>query len=230
MKIAPLQYFGTGDVHFCQTIANKWIGEGHEVVWGVLPHFVEGLNRAFPKVKFVDYRTLPIDYNRMDEHDSNGYRVIPLRWSVELMGVPYKDCMKSKYMLFDMDWRTWKDGAMWKRDEGKEDEVYSPLIGQKYRFINTMFGSDMTRGVNIPRSNEVMNIVMTHNKNYSLFDYAKVLENATEIHTVSTSIIYLLECLELKAKEVHLYQRPIKGQEFDNVDYILQRHSYVFHK
>lgn len=64
----------------------------------------------------------------------------------------------------------------------------------------------------------------------SLFDWATVIQKAAAIHTVNTSIIYLLEMLELEAPEVHLYQRTIKGQTFDNIKYILKRHKYVFHE
>lgn len=240
MIIAPLQYFGTGDIHFCQTIANKWVDEGYEVVWGALPHFVDGLNRAFPRVKFVDYRTLPIDYNRMDEHDSNGYRVIPLRWSVELMGVPYKDCMKSKYMLFDMDWQDWRKGAMWQRDEVKEMNLANialrkyfagtEIANAPYNLINDTFGSELKNKVRIDVINGLPNIYMSAIEGYSLFDWSLLIENATEIHTVSTSIIYILEMLDLKVPEIHLYNRPIAGQGFDNIDYILQKHKYIFHK
>src|ERR1051326_174204 len=116
MITAPLQSFGLGDVIFCQTIVNKWISEGDSIVWGVFPQFIDQLNRAYPHIAFVDWQTLPIDYERKDEHDSNGYRVVPLRWADTILKVPYTECMKAKYMLFDMDWRIWQDHAMWQRD------------------------------------------------------------------------------------------------------------------
>ena len=109
MIIAPQQFFGLGDVIFCISIARKWIAEGHDVVWGVAPQFVDGLSYAYPDIKFVNFKELPIDYTKRKEHncvvDDTAYRVVPLRWSVEHCNVPYKDCMKSKYMMFKMDCR-----------------------------------------------------------------------------------------------------------------------------
>lgn len=41
----------------------------------------------------------------------------------------------------------------------------------------------------------------------TLFDWCKVIENATEIHTVDTSINYVIETLNLKAVELNIYPR-----------------------
>lgn len=229
MVITPLQAFGIGDVMFCITLAREWIAKGNEVLWGVVPHFVDDLQRAYPDITFVDYRTLPIDYKRQDEYDyypPNGkymYRVIPLRWSVEICKVPYKDCMKSKYLMFKKDWETWKENAMFTRDHDKEQELYDKVVkSDSYKVVNRYFRTDSARAVNIPCTGVDMPL-----QGYSLFDWAKVLENAEEIHTVSTSIIYLLELLQLKAKKVYIYKRSPDEKNHDNYSYILKSHNYA---
>lgn len=227
MVITPLQYFGIGDVMFCITIARQWIKEGHSVLWGVNPQFVEGLNRAYPDITFVDYRSLPIDYKRQDEYDhyagDKTYRVIPLRWSVEICGVPYRDCMKSKYQMFNLNWEGWKDNAMFTRDHQKEQELYDKVVTEPgYKVVNRRFRSNNSGIINIPCKGVEMPL-----QGYSLFDWAKVLEEADEIHTVSTSIIYLLELLQLKAKNVYIYKRYPDEHNHDNYRYILKSHNYV---
>lgn len=249
MIITPLQSFGIGDIIFCQTLANEWIAEGHDVLWGVQKDWIEGLQRAYPNVQWVDYRTLPFNYMRQDEHDHqwNGqtYRVIPLRWSVENCGVQYKDCMKSKYAMFGKDWQDWRKGAMWQRDKDKEYILLNEApntdlpfgeestIGQ-YNLIHEEFGSDVQFTRRIKVDNGLPNVYVRQIPGYSLFDWAAVYENATTIHAVSSSNIYIMEMLDLKATEIKLYKRDrvinlkTYTEPHSHYDYILQKHKYIF--
>jgi hypothetical protein len=60
---------------------------------------------------------------------------------------------------------------------------------------------------------------------YSLFDWAAVMEQAVEIHTVSTSIIYLLELLHLRA---HIYIRRPDERSHSYYDYLLEQ-KHILH-
>lgn len=229
MTIIPNQYFGHGDIHFCITLVNR-IADGRKIVWPCLPHFVDGLNRAFPHITFVDWRTMQIDFERRDqyefEHPTLGRcTVLPIRWTTENMRVPYNDCMRSKYEYWGINYEDWRDDAMWVRDK-KEAYLYG--MTEDGYLINKTFGSDCKLTVKIPELSGP-GAIMSVKKGYSLFDWAAVIENAKEIHTVNSSIIYLLELLDLKAPEIHLYQRSIPGQTFDNIKYLLKRHKYIFH-
>lgn len=228
MILAPLQYFGIGDVIFCMSLVRSWINEDRKVVWGVLPDFVEGLNLAYPDIKFVDYKSLPIDYNCKEEKDMNGYRLVPLRWNVELLGVPYQRCMETKYTLFDKDWKDWQQNAAFNRDEAKEEELYQLLTGgEPYVLVNRFFRSNSTGVVKVDYQGDLPIVYMERYHHYSLFDWAKVIENATEIHTVSTSVIYLLELLQLKAERICIYIRRPDENSHKNYDYILRSHNYT---
>lgn len=232
MKAVILQYFGLGDNIFTIELCNRLIQDGYEIIYPVMPHFVEGLQRAYPHIKWVNYQEFPADYNCKEDKVINGLRHIPVRWSDGWNKTPYRDCMANKYKMFGLDWQIWRDGAMWQRDSMREDTLYQVAteFGNDYRLISDTFGSDFGNKVKIEKSGTIPNIAIEFYEGFSLFDWAKVIENATEIHVVSSSIIYLLEMLDLRAKEVHLYQRSIAGQGFDTVDYILQRHKYIFHK
>lgn len=152
--------------------------------------------------------------------------------------MPYKDCMKSKYGMFEQDWHRWREGAMWIRDEYREKELQYRILkdedyvfnGKPYCLVNQKFGTNSQLHKSILPETGLPVFNMAALSGYSLFDWAKLIENASEIHAVSTSIIYLLEMLDLKAPEVHLYNRTIKGQGFDNIDYLLTKHKYIFHE
>lgn len=224
MKIIVNQPWGLGDIIFCMTIARRWQAEGHTVIWPVLPHFVDGLRRAYPDIHFTDMNLVHIDYERMDEHDWNGHRVVPLRWNVEILGVPYEQCMASKYSLFEMDYKDWKDNAMWERDREKERDL-SVEIGaiKPYKLVNQYYTSDASQNVMIVKPGA---IYMRPIPGYSLFDWVGILEDAEEIHAVSSSILYLLELLDLK-QPLHLYSRPT-DKNFSQVSYLFTK-PYILH-
>jgi hypothetical protein len=232
MIILPNQFFGIGDVIFTQTLVRRIAashGEGTKIVWGVLNHFVDGLNRAYPDITFVDYRKIPIDYERRDDYYINlpeygECRVLPIRWACENLKLPYDECMSAKYQMYGMDYQDWRQDAIWKQDI---DRCVFNTVHEKYTLVNRTFGSDGKMQVNIPKQEN--EIELTNLAGFSLFDWANIIKDANDIHTVNTSIIYLLELLDLRAKEVHLYQRPIKGQTFENIRYLLKRNKYIFH-
>jgi hypothetical protein len=52
----------------------------------------------------------------------------------------------------------------------------------------------------------------------NLFDWIKVFENAKEIHTVETSVYYILEKLNLE--NVHIYAKPTPQNRANDFSYM----------
>lgn len=71
------QYFGLGDIIWEQTLV-KAIADVKPVIWPVMPQFVEGLNRAYPDITFVDMNLLKLDYNRNYEYEFAGAKILPM--------------------------------------------------------------------------------------------------------------------------------------------------------
>lgn len=238
MTIIPNQFFGLGDIIWEQTLVRR-IANGNPILWPVMPQFVEGLNRAYPDITFVNYLSMPLNYERKDQYEVTlpeigDCTVLPLRWADNILKVPYSDCMKSKYMLYGMDWREWKEQAMWKRNEDHERTLCQTLdtypLNPDYTLVNTTFGSNSQLKVEIPvRGIHMTTMPELFGRQISLFDWGAAIEQVGAIHTVSTSIIYLLEQLDIEAKEVHLYPRKPHETDFRNIEYILQKHKYVLH-
>lgn len=230
--VMPMQFFGIGDVIFCITLARRYWLPHAEVVWPVMPHYVEGLNRAYPDIRFVDYSTVDCNWNDKTERMVGDTFITPLRWSYEITNVPFKDCMKSKYGMYSLDWRQWKDLAQWNRDETKEMELFNIVnpTNQPFNLSNKYFRCDSSghiARINIPSTAFRLPIIeMKTIEGYSIFDWALVMEKASQIHTVSTSIIYLLEILKLRA---HIYIRRPDERSHANYDYLLeQSHNLKF--
>src|SRR5574338_214932 len=231
-KLYPIQQWGIGDIIFQITLVRKIAREGnYEVIWPVLPEHVEGLNRAYPDITFLDYRNFNQSIFSIQKDKTVGdIRYIPLRWADSLCKVPYKFCMKSKYILYDLPWQIWKEDGQYCRSIDREKTLYEKLgleEGEKYNLINHTYRADYKGHVGIAVENGFKNVHMSVLPDFSLFDWSYVIERAMTIHTVSTSIIYLFELLRLDAAEVHIHiRRPIEASH-QNYDYILQSHNYI---
>lgn len=226
-RVIIAQFFGIGDIIFCQTIAQYFIDLGKEVIWPVEKEFLPQLEAAYPNITWGDINEYKyIDWNVKVAHIRWGTDFyFPLRWSYEIARVPFWRCMMSKYMILGMDWRDWKKNAMWTRNKKKEMDLYNEFDikpNERYAIVNPFFGSNPTRSVEILSTTKCEKVIMMNAfADYSLFDWALLLENATEIHTVSTSIIYVLEMLELKAEIITIHIRRPNETNHDNYKYIL---------
>jgi hypothetical protein len=231
MAVIVLQPHGLGDHIFCQSLVNQ-IADLEHIVWPVLPHFIDGLKRAYPEINWVPVGSLsPNVENCRIDTVINGNRILPIRWADSITKVKYKDCMRSKYDLYGLDWNTWKDFTF-KKDLERAMKLFYEVLGlsdgEQFRLINKRFTSNESKSVKIPESSKIRNIEMITIPGFSLFDWYLVIEKATEIHTVGTSINYIIELLEIESKNVFLYKRLPDENHFQNYDYILKRHSYIY--
>jgi hypothetical protein len=122
--------------------------------------------------------------------------------------------MQSKYNLIHLDHNEWKK-LHWYRNTNKENNLYYNVLNlkddSKYTLFNKYY-ADPRLGLSInticKSNNKVINL--DYIDRYTLLDWAKVIENASEIHTVQTSILFMIEVLYKKnMNNVHIYHRPI---------------------
>lgn len=133
--------------------------------------------------------------------------------------------------MFGKDWKRWREST-WVRDTEKENELFYKVLGlhdgAEYNLVNNMFRSDASGKALVNVVNGYKNIPLRNIEGFTLLDWGKVIENAMNIYTVSTSINYVIELLELKAKEIHLYCRKPEERNFNNIDYIFTK-EYKLH-
>jgi len=231
-----MQYFvsqpiGAGDIIFTQTLI-KEVAKENPVLWPTESYYLEGFRKAYPRINFVDKATIS-QYllNVKDIGMKQGYYILPIRWSDTIMKVPYKYVMRAKYDMFGMDWKMWKRDACPVRDLKKEKQLFKELGLKKnepYNLINKNYLRNGNGVAEIEVGNGLKNVFMDYKSGYSLFDWCYLIENAMYVHSVSTSVLFLLEMLDLKAKEVHLYSRKPYEHGFNFVDYLFSK-DYVLH-
>lgn len=199
-----------------------------------MPHFVEGFNRAYPDVTFVDYKLVNINYDSKTEVKTLTHRILPIRFADQILHKPYYQCMRSKYDMYELDWKTWRDVKPI-CDHAHALQLEIGLFGYgapvEYNLVSPYYGTTSQFKADIIPDNGLPTIMMFSLSGYSIFDWMDLISRATTIHAVSSSIVYLLELLDLQAKEVHLYGREAieKDTWYRNIEYLLTK-DYVIHK
>lgn len=237
------QFRGLGDILFIMQIAQEEVAKGNRVIIPVESHYAD-IARHFPGVEIVDMKSINFDYNeRMPiyiEHLNKPWRVVPFRFANDILNVPYTDCMKAKYWFWDNlqgnictndYWKNWRNFTF-ERFPDKEQELFEYLNpkNEPFNFINRNFRTNFSGKSPIKVNNGLLNIEMRPLKGYTLLDWSLILERASNIHTVGTSINYLIEKLDINCP-IHLYKRLPEERDFKNYDYILdlENKKYIFH-
>lgn len=226
-----LQSFGLGDIVFCQAIAQHFLSEERKVLWPVEDVYCDGLKRAYPDTNFCKKSTMNPQYFDIREKKLiDGYEIAPIRFSDTFMKVPYADVMISKYAMYKLGWWTWRDHAKWNRSKEREHELMNIVgadLAEPYILVNHNFQTAAKRQAHFdfdPKG--IRTIEMKLIDGFSLFDWAIVMENAYEIHTVSTASLYLMELLDIKCP-IHLYRRPTE-KDFSFVSFLFTK-PYMLH-
>lgn len=225
------QFFGLGDILFTVPLIRNWQANGDKIIWPICREYLD-IQRNFPDIEFVDMKKLHVNYDNRHRHIWQGWTVEPLRWA-DLHKPPPANCMRAKYDMYDEDFMMWRQ-LHWERDKEREQQLMDVVVGEYangYNLINNTFGG-LEQGqfkVPITVNNGLPNIHMYYFAGYNMLDWSSVIENATHIHTVGSSINYMLEVLGLKAREVHLYKRLPRENHFLYYSYLLTK-KYIYHE
>ena len=135
--------------------------------------------------------------------------------------------MTAKYRLIDIDWTDWLEFFNFKRNEQKENELYYDVLGLKdgeeYTFINKYYATPPNHlTYNVYENPNEKNINLEMLEGFTIFDWCKVIENASKISIIDTSLNYIIEKLKLKTNDLTCYCR--------NGEFTYQQVSFLFKK
>ena len=224
------QFFGIGDILFIEPIMRYYFQQGHKVTVPILSKYLD-IQRNLPYINFVDKETFDIDYEEKEFIETDDRIIIPMRWSMEYYNSLLKNTMLNKYKMVGIDLEEWRK-LTWLRHRWRENklkEVLGIKQGERFNLINCNFYSFENRTINLNINNKLKNIEMKFIPTFNLLDWACIIEEAENIYSVNTSIIFLLEVLELKAKEIHLYSRNVNGADFIQTEYLRSK-NYILHE
>jgi len=213
-KLLINQPAGIGDILFIQKIVKK-LSEDYEVY--------------HPVKDSISWMTDYVDTTcKQSDCQAETFDVVVNLDGLEL---PNMSHMKAKYVALEINHEDFIDYIDIIRDKDKEDELFSKMIDQTpYRLVCPWYGTPETKNggmlkMNIPHSEEYANVIMDIREGYTLFDWLKIIENAEEIHTTDSAIMFLIEKYKCKAKELVAYSRR---EDHSKVSFMFQKDwSYV---
>jgi hypothetical protein len=222
---------GLGDIIFCIPLYRHLISQGHTVIHPYTSEF-GSIWKHWPEITWVPMELLNLPYENQDYIETDDYKIVPLRWSREQMKVPYSQVMRAKYDMFGLDFMMWRQ-VTWERDYERERKLYDIMLGdykEKFVFENNTFRSNGTGKVQTEAHKSGLQVITMWNvPGFTMMDWGLIMESATEIHTVGTSINFLLDAPFLNIKEpMHLYLRTPEENNFNNYNYLLQK-EYIYH-
>ena len=213
MKYCIDQPGSLGDILFSIKIAEELAKKG-EVYWYIAPCFWES---GVSRIKVSDNVHLGPDVPRY----VSGAETIKL---TDLTERHDPDLMIKKYEVAGVDWEDWVDYLKYDRDLETEKELKEFLgieDGDRYILMNQIYGTNQIHlGVkrDLPKDYPGKIIEMQVFNESTIFDWCGIFENAEEIHTVDTSIQYVIESLDISAKLVvhprHYNTPPIVSKLF----------------
>ena len=212
-----------GDILYSIKIAEELSKEG-TVDWYVAPCFWES---GVSRVKVSDNVNIGPHARRCGP----GSKTISL---CDLTTRHDPDLMIKKYEVAGVEWEDWADYLKYDRDLELEKEFKEHLgieEGDRYILMNETYGVNQIHlGVrrDLPKDYPGKIIEMKIYNECTIFDWCGIFEGAEEIHTVDTSLQYVIETLDTKAKLVvhprhyntppivsKLFKKPWQGIEHD---------------
>jgi|688.fasta_scaffold190958_4 IS1 family transposase len=238
---------GLGDIFYLQKAVKYYADQGVKIYWpvqkefGYLTEYLDYPNiNYYPQDKNYPYKNLcEGQYNLFSKQYKTS--IMDHENNIQILYTPFthahaefeifqkvKSTMLVKYSLVDQTHENWQNYFTFKRNPKREEILKNKLNlkkNEEFIFVNDLFASPpnmLKREMNI-KSN--LKIVYNDGLPCHIFDYCWILENAKEIHTIESSLCYIVEVLNTTDK-LFMYSRIINGkQQHKNFDYINGIHT-----
>jgi len=197
---------GLGDILFSQKIIRKLMEQGYKIVWPVKAEFL-WLKQYISDINFCSLdEPFPLkekySTNKIEKSDTD--LIIPLQDADSYF--PGICMMDAKYEFVGLSMQDWQSYLKFNRDRKKERELLEFLDikeNDKFVLLNRFYGSPPNQKActYLENFNHKLRVIeMNLYNDFTLFDWCEVIERACEIHTVDTSIMYMMEKLKLNAQ------------------------------
>ena len=235
-KCIVKQPAGIGDILYCLHIAERIIEKYQcDIIWPVIPqyNFISNYIKRDHLVFVDESENFPYKdvYTSNYRHviNNDNYMYIPLNTADEKVAIESKFAkdfqftdevrtseliMVSKYKIVGLDPNNWSKSLSFIRDKDKENRLYYDILklqdDTEYVLVNSLYASppDSRHIDNIKTSGKYNQVVeVSYISGYNPFDWCKVMEQASEIHTADTCYTFLLEALTLSTSDVNIYSR-----------------------
>lgn len=231
------QPLGLGDIFWVQQIVDTIINDGYTVYYPVGEVYYEIVSKYITKknliwVKETDDFPLKEYYGQINVHQNNNELYLPLSYADRY--IPNASVMASKYYFLAVPIGDYRKHFKINRNYERENKLIEKYgLFDDYILVNNSFGTEaQKRDIEIQSDLKVhyMDIEQDRNNGFNIFDWIMALENAQEVHTVETSLCYLIDkyCLNNK---IHMYEKRTSSQPntyYNNVNLVYRNSNWVY--
>jgi len=238
------QPLGIGDIFYCQGIAKHYLEKGYKVIWPIASHVMylkDYINS--PGIEFVDVTSEFFGKERYMEQYNDPWNLHPMNTEGDFVFLSLANAqhrlkdsslMIAKYELLGLDFTTWRDNFNFTRNTERENNLYYNILkltdDEPYVFLNKKFGTPphyQEAPFQINTDSKIVEMQFIPGDN--LFDWLKVIENASMVVTVDTSYQYLMEKMEnFKATDFYCYPRSGKEDWIPIIDKIFTKINWNY--
>jgi hypothetical protein len=231
------QPLGLGDIFWVQQIVDTIISDGYVVYYPVGGIYYDIVSSYIKKKNLIWVREeedFPLKqyYGQMNVHQTEGELYIPLSYADRY--IPNSSVMISKYYFLSIPIGDYRKHFKIDRNYKRENNLIQKYgLIDDYILVNRSFGTEaQERDIKLETNLKVhyMNIQEDRKNGFHIFDWIMALENAKQIHTVETSLCYLIDKYCLK-NEIHMYEKRTSSQSntyYNNVNLVYRNPNWIY--
>ena len=218
------QPLGLGDIIWVQPIVDVIITDGYTVYYPVGDAYYDIVSQYIVKDNLIwkkESEGFPLKdhYKDMNVFQTNNELYLPLSFSDRHF--PECSVMISKYYFLSIPIVDYRKHFEINRNYEREKKLISTYgLDGEYIILNQFFGTQSKArkfDLNVNKNIKIhtMSIEEDKKNQFHIFDWIGALQNALEIHTVETSLCYLID--KYCANKLHMYEK--RTQEESNTYY-----------
>lgn len=231
------QPLGLGDIIWILPIIDTIIDDGYTVYYPVNDIYYDMVSTYIEKPNLIWIREnddFPLKeyYKQTNIVDTGNNLYLPISYADRYF--PNCSTMISKYYLLSIPIGDWRKSFNLNRNKEREEALIKTygLFGE-YVLVNKSFGTEHQNRELIINSNKkvhYMNVEEDKNNKFYLFDWILALENASEIHTVETSLCFLVDkyCLN---NNIHMYEKRKETEQntfYKNINLLFRNSNWIY--
>jgi len=205
------QPVGLGDIIFCLKIGYHYHDMGYKIVWPIKDVYLDRVKK---------YINCPFDFIALNEVKfymgkapvfTEEFVYLPLDGSERIVG---GHIMEAKYKLARVpNYKDWKNYFHIKRDPVKEEELFNKFKlneNEPYTLVTWWYGSppNSQKMYTKLQNPNIKMVEVDYLKDFSIFDWCKIIEHATEICITDSAISLIVEKLNpRKCKDFTIVSR-----------------------
>jgi hypothetical protein len=218
------QPYGLGDIILCEPIARHYYNLGYKIKYWVKDEY-RWIQDYIPYIDFISESDNYKTSNQAIFEENHIYLPLiskSISDDIEWRRVGW---LYDKYTISKLNPELWKT-FRYKRNIERENALYKHLNleNKEYILINE-YSSIGHRSLNITSNYEI--VKMSNIDGYTMLDWYKVMKNAKEVHTVSTSILFPL--IKTKHLNITIYNRSgLNDGTFNSIKDIFEFYPFKY--